>query len=266
MTTIEGSTIGNEPGRTPWIYFGVGKAVLRNVTLSADPSVLSNSACAHEVTMLTSPTRTDKSVPGILLGASARVTVNESSTLDCSVEASGLQNYLIYTASTKFKSAAAANFGLGGRALLQTEVCASRSLCKVQTYIRGELNYTACHDGWTRVLEVGRFCLKDVCMVGEECSSASTEGEWACADGSKRSFDRENMKFCTPAAEKTKLQVVLGACLGCALAFCVLLMAYYIRKRPGRAKKLFKSMLRTECKIVARLLFEVHFWPSHMQM
>ena len=35
------------------------------------------------------------------------------------------------------------------------------------------------------------------------------------------------------------------------------MMAVYIRKRPEKAKKLFKSMLRTEVKIVLKILFEV---------
>ena len=38
---------------------------------------------------------------------------------------------------------------------------------------------------------------------------------------------------------------------------CILLMGFYIRRHPKKATKLFKSMLRTEVKIVMKLLFEV---------
>ena len=259
MTTIKESSIGNVRGPVsigdflvngPLIYFGTGNAVLRNVTLSADPSLLSDSVCARTVLMSALPTwNGNTSGPEILLGDRASVTTNESSTLACSVRAepaSGLHNYLIYTASTNFKPAGSVNFGSDQRAVSQTEVCASRKLCKAQSHVPGELNYTACNDGWTRVLEDGGFCLKDICVIGlDACSSANTEGEWRCVDGSKRSFDRKSRKFCTPAGDKTKTteKIAMAITAGTVVAFCVALLIYLVRKDKERAKKILARIM-----------------------
>ena len=86
-----------------------------------------------------------------------------------------------------------------------------------------------------------------------------------CTDGGvKRSFDLQTRRFCRKieAEEKTSLQKVLGVCIGVSLVFCCLLTAYHINKRPGRARRLNQSMLQTEFKIVAKLLFDVRKLPA----
>ena len=45
-------------------------------------------------------------------------------------------------------------------------------------------------------------------------------------------------------------------CACVCVQMCILLVVYHIRKRPDQAWQLLASMLKTECKLAMKLLFE----------
>ena len=57
--------------------------------------------------------------------------------------------------------------------------------------------------------------------------------------------------------EEISLKMILGICLGAMAVVCIIIMAYFIRKQKSKAKKMFKSMLRGEVKMMFKLLLEV---------
>ena len=269
----------------PWVLCEDGKAELRNVTMSADSGMHVNSACTRLVSTLREFTEIPKShqlqhphprphphthlrpalVPvGLNLGICAQVTVDESR-LACAVTSSTTQNYLVYTSSTSFhpydESRSLADSTDPSK--LQADVCAARERCEEGfegTQGQTELEYTACRDGWTRTLRGGQFCLKDICVVVPECS-ATYEGEWLCADGSKRGFDRQTEKFCTiNAAESLSLALVrqiVGGFIGLLMVALVGRTLVFLYRNPHRFQALLTSLMQNEVRVGVGLGFEL---------